>query len=427
MAAMGTSAPPRKNARGSNAKRKGTPRSSQPAIRGPVVRVAKPAAAALRAGHPWVFGESMLRPLEAELGAVVRVCDDEGGHVGWALADGDGAIAARMITRSQRAQWDSRIIDRHVQACVERRQGWAALADEDAHRVIAGDSEGLPGVAVDRYADYLLVYSYSPAVDTYLQPLLDSLVAHCNPRGIYLQERWRPVTPDAAKGGARHVRGETAPVTTEVTEDGLTFLVDLTAPVSPGLFIDLREGRRLCETVAHGRTVLNLFSFTGAFALRCIRAGARSVANVDAAAKAHARCRQNLAASGLDPESCEPLTGDVFKHLEKLRQRKRQFDLVIVDPPPYSQVRGTRFSAQRDWHDLMRAVAGVTSPGGLVLAVSNAQRLSDAEFLTSLGSGTHAEGRELRLLEERGLPWDFAVQPAFSQGRYLKIKLLTVG
>jgi 23S rRNA (cytosine1962-C5)-methyltransferase len=212
----------------------------------------------------------------------------------------------------------------------------------------------------------------------------------------------------------------------EVEEEGLRFVVDVTAPVSPGLFLDLREGRRLCESLASGCDVLNLFSYTGAFALRALRGGARHVANVDSAARSHARCRQNLSASGMDPEACEALTGDAFKHLERMRSRDRRFDLVVVDPPPFSRVRSRTFSALRDWSELMAAVTAVVAPGGRVLVVSNASGLSEADLLVAVGEGTLRRGRVARLVAERGLPPDFPVLPAFVEGRYLKIKLIQI-
>src|SRR5690606_15396849 len=135
------------------------------------------------------------------------------------------------------------------------------------------------------------------------------------PAGIYLQDRTRPVQPDERRPPATLLTGKAAPPDVEAREDDLVFLVDVSAPVSPGLFLDLRDGRRLVESVARDRSVLNLFSFTGSLGIRALRGGARSVVNVDAAARSHARCRQNLEASGFDPEACQAMVGDVFKHL----------------------------------------------------------------------------------------------------------------
>jgi 23S rRNA (cytosine1962-C5)-methyltransferase len=308
-----------------------------------------------------------------------------------------------------------------VRAAV-RRRGDAVPAG--ACRLIHGEADGFPGLAVDRLGAYLLVYKYAKVAETYLDALVPMLEQELKPAGIYLQDRIRGVTPDDRRPPAFHLAGKPAPPEVEVDEDGLKFLVDVTAPVSPGLFLDLREGRRLFETWSKDRSVCNLFSFTGAFGLRALRGGARSVTHVDAAARSHARCRQNLAASKMEPEAIEAITGDVFALLEKFRQRGRVWDLVIVDPPPFSNVKGSTFSALKDYGELIRSVSGVVSPGGHVLAISNAVRLGEEEFLLAVGEGVHASGRAARLVGECGLPPDFPVPPAFIEGRYLKIKLL---
>ncbi len=126
----------------------------------------------------------------------------------------------------------------------------------------------------------------------------------------------------------------------------------------------------------------------------------------------------------MDAEACKPLTGDVFKHLEKLRQRETFFDLVVVDPPPFSRAKGRVFSALRDWQSLIEAIAPVVAEGGEILAVSNASRLPEEDLMTSLGAGAVRAHRGMRLVGECGLPPDFPVPPAFGEGRYLKIKRL---
>jgi 23S rRNA (cytosine1962-C5)-methyltransferase len=365
---------------------------------------------------------------------VVAVADADGNHLGHGLWEPEGAVALRMLSREPEFDWNQDTMLARVRAAKAHRARHLDVAGS-ACRLIHADGDGFPGVAVDRYGEFLLIYKYAPAADGYLDQLLPLLEQEYEPTGIYLQDRTRPIQPrdsgDGAEGSKRpaaaHVAGKPAPPEFEIEEEGLRFLVDVTAPVSPGLFLDLREGRRLIERLAAGKRVLNLFSFTGALALRAVRGGATDVTNVDAAARSHARCRQNLAASGLDPEACEALTGDVFKHLERMRQRGRTFDLVVVDPPPFSTVGGTTFSALDGWVDLAAAIAPVVAPDGEVLAVANAAGLTEEEFLGAVGEGSLKAGRNPRVIAECGLPPDFPVLAAFPEGKYLKIKLLVLG
>lgn len=425
---MSSSGPSRGGTGRSGGPRGGGPRGGRPRpkIRARGVKIGHRAARTVSAGHPWVFRDSILRSIDdVEPGRAVAVFDEDGGALGWGLVEPEGAVAVRMVARhaDDAFRWDAATIASRVETAVRLRDSLPdAIAG--ACRLVHGEGDALPGVAVDRYGDFLLIYKYARAVEPWLDDLVAALSDVAKPAGIYMQDRLKSVTPEDRRPPAFHLAGKTAPPEIEVGEDGLRMLVDVTAPVSPGLFLDLREGRRLCETLAPGKRVLNLFSFTGSFGLRAVRAGAQEVVNVDAAARSHARCRQNLAASGLDPEACEGVVADVFGYLERMRQRGREFDLVVVDPPPFSRVGGQLFSALKHWEALIEAVTPVVSPGGKVLAVSNASRLSEDELMVSLGRGALLAGREARLVAQRGLPEDFPIPPAFAEGRYLRIELM---
>jgi len=391
------------------------------------VKVSHRAARTLTSGHPWVFRDSLLRPLEGkDAGELIAVHDEDGRPLGWGLVEPEGAIAVRMVSASEDFDWSDEELSRRLEAALALREATLPDTVTTACRLVHGEGDGLPGLAVDRLGEFLLIYKYSRAAEAYIERLVPILKERLSPAGIYMQDRVRGVVADERKPPAFHLGGKTAPPEVEAKEDGLTFLVDVSAPVSPGLFLDLREGRRLAEGLCQGKRVLNLFSFTGSFGVRAVRGGATRVVNIDAAARSHARCRQNLAASGLDPEACENLTGDVFKYLEKMRRRDDRFDLVIVDPPPFSRVKGKVFSAMRDWEELMEATVGVVAPGGEVLAVSNAAKLAEDELLSAIGRGCAQAGRAVRLVGEVGLPEDFPVPPAFGEGRYLKIKRLRI-
>jgi 23S rRNA (cytosine1962-C5)-methyltransferase len=392
-----------------------------------VAKVSEPAARGVRAGHPWVFRESLLRPFEtADATQPVRVVDADGRHLAWALPDPEGgAVALRVIERDEEVKWGPDLWRERLERALAFRARHLEPGITACCRLVHGEADGLPAVAVDRYADWLVVYKYSRVAEGFVLPLVELLQERVKPQGIYLQDRVRPVSAEDRRPPATHVAGKIAPPEVLVEEDGLNFVVDVTAPVSPGLFLDLREGRRMCERFAGDRRVLNLFSFTGSLGVRAVRGGASCVTNVDAAARSHARCRQNLQASGLDPESCENLTGDVFKHLERMRARGRLFDLVVADPPPFSHVKGgAPFSAVRDFGQLLRAIAPVVDRDGLVLAVSNAAKLPEGQFLAALGEGAGLAGRNARLIDGCGLPPDFPVLPAFGEGRYLQAALL---
>jgi 23S rRNA (cytosine1962-C5)-methyltransferase len=375
----------------------------------------------VRIGHPWIFRDALGgRPMREHAGDVVEVVDPTGAFLAKGLYDPEAAIAVRVVTRDQHELVDAALVQARVEAARRLRASLPELAEVEALRVLNGDSEGLPGVTVDRYADYLVVHVFSAALVPLLDALYDALEAAYRPRAIYEQRRFRPLGGEAPRGPAELRRGAAAPPEVEVREGALRFGVDVTAPLSPGLFPDLREGRRAIAARAAGRRILNLFSYTGAIAVYAVHGGAREVVNVDLAAKAHARARRNLALSGLEPEAAEYLTGDAFKVLGDLLERPRRFDLVVLDPPSFGQSKTGVFSTLKDYGSLVAESLKVLDPGGLLVAVANTAKLSAEEHDKAVGDGASRVGADLRIIERRGLPPDYVVAPGFPEGNYLK-------
>ena len=206
-------------------------------------------------------------------------------------------------------------------------------------------------------------------------------------------------------------------------EDDLKFVVDVTAPLSTGLFADLREGRRAVRQWASGQRVLNLFSYTGAISVYAQAGGATEVCAIDVAAKAHARARRNFTASGFDPEKPEHIVGDVFKVLARFLERRRTFDMVVVDPPAFASAAargGKPWSAMRDYSELITAALDVLAPGGLLAAASSTHKMTSEEFERSIADGAMAAGTRLQILDRRRLPSDFPTVPGFPEASYLK-------
>ncbi|MGN6105622.1 MAG: class I SAM-dependent rRNA methyltransferase [Kofleriaceae bacterium] len=411
--------------------RRGAPRGA-PIVRKNTVRLPGDIAQRVRAGHPWVYREALgPRPLTPEPGTPIEVVDDEGEFVGRGLYDADSAIALRVFTRSPEAQIDADLVRSRVRAAIELRK---RLVDQDrlgAIRLVNAESDGLPGIVVDRYGDYLVVQLFTSAVSGLRGALYDALDAERSPIAIYEQRRYKSLGGEAPRqAGADLVRGTPAPVELEVPEDDLRFVVDVTAPLSTGLFADLREGRRAVRQWAAGRRVLNLFSYTGAISVYAQAGGATEVCAVDVAAKAHARARRNFAASGFDPEKPEHIVGDTFKVLARFVERGRTFDMVVLDPPAFASAAargGKPWSAVRDYSELIAASLDVLVPGGLLIAASSTHKMSAQEFELALADGALAADTRLQIIDRRSLPPDFPTVPGFPEANYLKVAVAVRG
>ena len=411
--------------------RRRAPRGA-PIVRKNTVRLAPDIAHRVRIGHPWVYREALgPRPLTPEPGTPIDLVDVEGEFVARGLYDADSTIAVRVFVRKPDVAIDGRLVRERVRAAVALRRRVIDLDRLGAARLINAESDGLPGIVVDRYGDYLVVQLYTGAVAPLRDELYGALEDELHPAAIYEQRRFRPLGGEAPRQAAADlVRGAPAPVELEVVEDDLKFVVDVTAPLSTGLFADLREGRRAIRQWAKGRRVLNLFSYTGAISVYAQAGGATEICAIDVAAKAHARARRNFAASGFDPEAPEHVVGDVFKVLARFVERGRKFDLVCVDPPAFASAAargGKPWSAMRDYAELIAAALEVTAPGGLLAAASSTHKMPNEEFERALAEGADAAGTRLQIIDRRPLPPDFPAVPGFPEASYLKFAVAVRG
>jgi 23S rRNA (cytosine1962-C5)-methyltransferase len=377
-------------------------------------------------GHPWIFREAFgARKVTDATGSLVDLVANNRGFLARGYVDGEHAIAVRIITRDpdERVHPGSGAIAARFQRAVKLR--WQVLGAQrpTAMRLFSGENEGLPGVTVDRYGDFVVVQWLSAGALPWRDELYEAITASVAPRGIYDQKRVRSLAGQAAPEPAVKVAGDEAPLEIVVDEEGCRFAVDVTAPLGVGFFPDMRLGRDAVARRSAERRVLNLFSYTGAFSVRAAKAGATEVVAIDTSAKAHARARRNYELSGLDASHVEMITADAMKTLERFADRKRLFDLVICDPPTFSHGQGRPFSATSDLGQLAGAAASVLAPGGFLAFATNAAKLSTGDVDRAIAEGAAAFGHNLQIIERHGLPPDFPVNPGFPEGNYLKFVL----
>jgi len=391
-----------------------------------VYRLPDDVARRVHLGHPWIFREALgARKVTEPTGTLVDLVANNRNFLARGYVDSDHPIAVRIISRDadERVHPGSGAIAARFMRAVKLRWQVLGTLRPTALRLFSGENEGLPGVTVDRYGDFVVVQWLSAGALPWRDELYEAITSSVAPRGIYDQKRVRSLGGQAAPEPAVKVAGEEAPLEIVVEEEGCRFAVDVTAPLGVGFFPDMRIGRDAVARRAAERRVLNLFSYTGAFSVRAAKAGATEVVAVDTSAKAHARARRNYELSGLDASKVELITADAMKTLERFADRKRAFDLVVCDPPTFSHGQGKPFSATSDLGQLAGAAASVLTPGGFLAFATNAAKMSSADVDRAIAEGAAAFGHNLHIIERHSLPPDFPVNPGFPEGNYLKFVL----
>jgi 23S rRNA (cytosine1962-C5)-methyltransferase len=308
------------------------------------------------------------------------------------------------------------------------RYGIARQPGTTAFRIANGAGDGLPGVAVDVYGDFLVVSLSGPEAEAARDRVLDAAFA-LGPRGVYLKVRPKhaSVIVDARReefAPRAAVRGEDAPAEMTIHELGLPYLVRLGDGLSTGIFLDQRENRRRVAALSKDLRVLNLFAYTGAFTVAAAAGGARSSMTVDVSPGAIAWARKNLEGIGADSAAHVALEADALVWLEAVIARGDRFDLVLLDPPSFATTKKSRFSAESGYRALAALAFSVLAPGGRLLACTNHRGIARLKFRRFLHEAARDAGASVVQMKDLPDPADFPPDPGHEP--HLKSVLVTV-
>ncbi len=375
-------------------------------------------------GHPWVVADAYTRKWpDGSPGQTVNLCDSQGRFLATALLEPDERIIARVLDR-KRIQLDRPWLTERLRNAIHLRLYHADLNDSTAYRVVNAEGDGLPGLTVDRYGDFLMLQLYSAAWRPHLKQVTQILQELLDPHGIYEKNRPQKTRELEAvsdsKSYGRLLAGKAAPRRLNVLENGLTFIVSLEQGLNTGLFLDQRRNRRDLMRRVEGKRVLNLFSYTGAFSVAAASAGASQVTSVDASAGYTDWARDNFAANRLNPRQHEFIVGDCLSVVGRLAQSGKSFDVIIMDPPSFSTTARSRFTTRGGTSDLVAAALPMLTDNGIMITSSNHQKVDTAEYLKELRRGALQSGGDLRVVSLLGQPEDFPYPVTFPEGRYLK-------
>ena len=382
-------------------------------------------------GHPWIIADAYTKRWPSgEAGDLVELTDAAGRFLATALLDPKDRIVARVLSR-ERMRLDKAWLKKRLERAVALRTDHADLTGTDAYRLVNGEGDGLAGLTVDRYADFLMVQVYCTGWRRYLKLLTQVLEELLKPAGIY--EKTRPQKTrelESESDGKKYgqlLAGRPAPEPLCVLENGLSYQVSLERGLNTGLFLDQRKNRRDLSGRVEGKRFLNLFSYTGAFSVAAAAAGASLVTSVDASPGYMEIARANFSLNRLNPKRHEFLVGDCLAVLDEMLRQQKCFDVILMDPPSFSTTAKSRFTTRGGTSDLVAAALKLLKTGGVLIASSNHQKVDLAEYLKELRRGALQAGSSLQVISLNGQPEDFPYPVTFPEGRYLKYAICVKG
>ncbi len=418
--------------------------------------------------HPWVRDSAVERVEPTSIagehfldldGQIVDLVSDKGKFIARGVYNGQSRIRVRLYSWSPLEVLDEAFFRQRIALAIELRRalgleassdqasGQCKLADRvDGHirdgapsggsrlplaaiasaeratsavRLVFSEADGLSGLVVDRYGDYLVVQVTALAIAQRLETIVDILQELLAPRAIVLRTEKSMAQIEGVELTEGTFWGELPEGTLEIEEHGLRYQIDLSDGQKTGFYLDQRDNRRAAATYCRGKRVLDLFCYTGGFAMCAAQlGGAADVLGIDTSKKAIAHARTNAALNGLTNVKFD--TGDGFQTLDAMLAEGRQFDVVILDPPKFARNRSGVNQALMAYHRLNRAAIGLLPRGGILVTCSCSGGVTREDFLLTLSGVAQKSGRDIQILEQRGAAADHPVLSTCLETEYLK-------
>lgn len=378
--------------------------------------------------HPWVFAGAMDRVEgDPEVGAVVNVVSNTGNFVARGLYNPHSRIRVRLYSWSEDAAldeafWSARLID----AIALRRKLFGGTPAERACRVVFSEADGLSGVTVDRYGDYLLVQWTSRALADRQSIFLDVLTRELQPKGIWLRTEKGIGEIEGLEIRDGLLQGEAPPRPMILEENGLQFEVDVVEGQKTGYFFDQRDNRAAVARYTRDASVLDMFCYTGSFSIAAAKLGhAREVVAVDSSAAALAIAQRNAGLNGV-ADRIRFENSNAYRKLEELKEAGAKFDVVILDPPKMARNQSGLEKALRGYFSLNRLAVDLLPPGGILVSCSCSGLVGRGDFESMLQQTASQSKRPIQILEARLQAPDHPFTTACPETLYLKCYLCRV-
>lgn len=371
--------------------------------------------------HPWIFSGA-IEKVEGNPsnGETVQIFTSDRKLIGNGSFSPSSQIRVRVWSFNPEEKIDEDFFRRKIMLALEIRKQIIDTSKTNAYRVINAESDGLPGLVVDRYTDFLVCQFLSAGTEVNKKAIVEILDDIFKPNGIFERSDVEVRTKEGLQPTQGLLRGTVPDDLIEVQENGFKFLVDIKGGHKTGFYLDQRDNRKLVTDFAKGRTVLNCFSYTGGFSVYALASGAEKISQIEASASAIELSSKNIELNNNDTSLIENINGDVFEVLRKFRDERKIFDLIILDPPKFTESVSQIQKASRGYKDINLFAMKLLNPGGILFTFSCSGHISPELFQKIVADAALDSGREVRILKQLTQSADHPIATNFPEGLYLK-------
>jgi 23S rRNA (cytosine1962-C5)-methyltransferase len=381
----------------------------------------------LRLRHPWVFSGAIDHVEQtASPGETVDVVDASGAFLARAAYSPSSQIRARVWSFNAESPIDRDFLTRRLDRAIEARGALGLLAaTRGACRLVFAEADGMPGLIVDRYADYLVCQFLSVGPERWRATIVECLAKLLAPTGIFERSEAGSRRKEGLASRQGVLEGAAPPQSIVLLEDDIESHINIAHGQKTGGYLDQRFNRQRVSLHADGANVLDAFAYSGGFAMACLKKGARTATLVDSSKEALRLARENAHANGVD-ERCAYIEHDVFETLRELHTEGRRFDLIVLDPPKFVHSAAQIKPGSRGYKDINRLALTLVASGGVLATFSCSGHVDAALFQKIVAGAALDARREVQIIERLGQPGDHPVALSFPEGEYLKGLILRV-
>jgi len=376
--------------------------------------------------HPWVFSGALEKVKgKPEDGDVVKLFAFDNEFLAYGYYNSNSRVAVRLLEWDEEQTIDKEWYQNRLHQAIASRQ--FILSDKtNTCRLVFSEADFLPGLIVDKYADFLSLQILSSGIEKVKNDIVEILKAELQPKGIFDKS-------DATARGHEGLAvengllwGENPPEFLEVKENGIAYNINIAEGQKSGFYCDQRDNRSILASYTKDKKVLDCFSYSGGFSLNSFANGARSITSVDSSALALETLKQNVGLNKFDSDKITAIQSDVNKQLRAFKETGELFDIVVLDPPKYAPSRSALDRAARAYKDLNRLGMLLLEKGGLLATFSCSGAVDIETFKQIIAWAALDAGKEVQIIKQFCQPEDHPVRISFPEGEYLKGLLLRV-